>query len=142
MRARQVDGAGGDAECLVNKMDDPVREAVREIRAKINGTVLHQAARDIHAWEFFKRGKPDVRVGLIVTEQHVKFWLMLLDEVVFERQGFPVVIHDDVVEIGNFSHQGTGLGVRPPGFEEIRSYPVPQRTRLADVENISQGVLE
>ena len=34
MLARQVHRAGGNAKCLVDEVDDPVREAMREERAR------------------------------------------------------------------------------------------------------------
>jgi hypothetical protein len=48
----------------------------------------------------------------------------------------------DVIEIGDFPHQRAGLGVQPPGLQEIRLDPAAQGARFAHVENISQCVLE
>ena len=66
----------------------------------------------------------------------------LLDEIVFERQRFALVVHDDVVEVGDFAHQGAGFGVGPTGFQEVRAHAGAQRARLADVENGAERVLE
>ena len=123
-------------------MDDPVREAVREERPEVNRAVFDQAPRDVHARIFLKRRVSDVRVRLVVAQQHIEFRLILLDQIVFERQGFALVVHDDVVDVRDFAHQRTGLGIHPAGFQEIRFHAIAQGTRFSHVQNISQGVLE
>ena len=142
VRARQVHRAGRNAKRLVDEVDDPVREAVREERPEVNRAVFDQAPRHVHARKFLERGVSNVRVRLVVAQQHIEFRLILLDQTVFERQGFALVVHDDVVEIRDFPHQRTGLGIQPAGFEEIRFHAIAQGTRFPHVQNISQGVLE
>ena len=123
-------------------MDDPVREAVREKRPEINRAVFDQAPRHVHARIFLERGVANVRVRLVVAQQDIEFRLVLLDQIVFERQGFALVVHDDVIEIRDFPHQRAGFGIQPAGFEEVRFDAIPQGTRFPHVQNISQGVLE
>ena len=142
VRARQVHRAGGNAKRFVDEVDDPVGKAVRKERPEINRAVFDQAPRHVHARKFLERGVANVRVGLVVAQQDIEFRLVLLDQAVFERQGFALVVHDDVVEIRDFPHQGAGFGVHPAGFEEVGFHAVAQGTRFPHVQNVPQRVLE
>ena len=137
MLPRQVHGAGGNAEVFVNEMHDAVGEAVREKRPEIDRAILAQAARDVDARIFFKCREADVRIGLVIPQQHVEFRLILLDEVIFERQGFAFVVDDDVIDIGDFAHQRAGLCIRPSRFEKVGAHARAQRAGLADVQGLS-----
>ena len=132
----------GTRKVLVDEVHDAVRQAVREIRAEVERAVFAQPARDVDARIFLKRGEADVRIGLVVAQQDVELRLVLLDEVVFERQRFAFVVHDDVIEVGDFADQRTGLGVGPARLQEIGTDARAQRSGLADVEDCAQGVLE
>ena len=142
MMARQIHRAGRNAEILVNEMDDAVRQAVREKRAEVERAVFAQAAGDVDARIFLKGREANVGIGLVVAQQHVEFRLVLLDEIVFERQGLALVVHDDVVEVGDFAHQRAGLGIGPARFQEVGAHAGAQRAGLADVEDRAQRVLE
>ena len=142
VRARQVHRAGRNAKRFVNEMHDAVRQAVREKGAKVDRTVFDQPARDINTRIFFKRGVADVGIRFIVAQQDVEFRLVLLDEVVFQRQGFALIVHHDVVEVRDFSDQRAGLCVHPARFQEIRAHTVAQGTRFPDIQNFSQRILE
>ena len=102
VRARQVHRAGRNAKRFVDEVDDAVREAVREKRPEVNRAVFDQAPRHVHARIFLERRIANVRVGLVVAQQHIEFRLVLLDQAVFERQGFALVVHDDVVDDPRF----------------------------------------
>ena len=55
---------------------------------------------------------------------------MLLDEIIFERQGFFLVVHDDVIDVGDFAHQRAGLGVLPVRFQKVGAHAAAQRIAL------------
>jgi hypothetical protein len=65
----------------------------------------------------------------------------LLDEVILERQRLFVVGNDDVVDVDRLAYQRAGLGVRHPAFVKIGADPVSQAFRLADIDDLSLGVL-
>src|SRR5579883_778714 len=132
---RQVHRAGGDAEMFVNEMDDAVGKAVREKWAEINRAVFAKPPGDVNTGIFFKRGEADVRISFVVAQQDVEFRLILLDEIIFQRQGFASVIDDDVVHIGDFANERAGLGIRPARLEEIGTHTGAQGTGFADIQN-------
>ena len=66
----------------------------------------------------------------------------MLDQIILERQRLSFVVDDDVIEIGNFADQRTGLGIGPARFEEVRPHTRAQGARFADIKNRAQGVLE
>ena len=142
MLSRQVHRTRRNAEVFVNEMNDAVGEAVREKRAEIDRAVFAQPACYVDAGIFFKCGEADVGIGLVVPQQYIEFRLILFDEIIFERQSFTFVIHDDVVHIGNFAHQRSGLRIGPSRFQEIGTHARAQRAGLADVENAAECVLE
>src|SRR5690242_17896488 len=142
MRTREVHGTGRNAEMFVNEMDDAVGEAVGEEGAEIDGTVFAQASRDVDAGKFLEGGEADVRISLVVAEQDIELGLILLDEIIFEREGFAFVIHNDVIHIGNFAHQRAGFGVGPARFQKIRAHAGAQGAGLADIQGRPQGVLK
>src|ERR1700737_3719014 len=115
----QVYRAGGNAKRFMDEMDDPVCEAVRKIRTEVDCPVFYQGAGDVHSRKFFKRGKTNVRVSFVVAQQYVKFWLVLLDQVVFKRQRLTVVVHNNALEVGNFADQRTSFGIEPPRFQKV-----------------------
>ena len=82
----------------VDEVDQPVRQIGREVRAEVGGAVLAQAAGDVDA-RVFLAGELDVGVGLVVAQQDVEARLVLLDEVVFERQRLLFVVDQDVVDV-------------------------------------------
>ena len=99
-----------------------------------------QAAGDVDARIFLVR-QLDVRIGLVVAQQDVEARLVLLDEVVFERQRFFFVIDQDVVDIARFRDEGAGLGVGELVFLEVAADAVSQDLRLADVDDLPGAVL-
>ena len=140
--ARQVHRARGDAKRLVDEMDDPVRKTGGEIGTKVNRAVFRKAPGDVHARIFLERRVTDVRIRLVVAKQDVELRFVLLDQIVFEGQGFALVVHDDVIDVRDFAYQRASLRVEPPRLQEVRLDAVPQGARFAHVENISQRVLE
>ena len=76
MVAREVHGAGRDAEMFVNEVHDAVRQAMREVRAEVERAVFAQAARDVDARIFLEGGEADVGIGLVVAQQDVELGLV------------------------------------------------------------------
>ena len=104
METRQVHLARRHQKMAVDEVHQPVRQVRREERAEISGAVLAQTARHVDA-RVALAGQLDVGVGLVVAQQHVEARLILLDEVVLERQRFLLVIDQDVVDIARFGDQ-------------------------------------
>ncbi len=113
MRPRQVHRAGRNAKSFVDEMYDAIRKAVGKIRPEVDGAVLDQSPRNIHARVFLEGRVTNVRVGLVVAKQDVELRFILLDQAVFQRQGFAVVVHHDIIEVRDFANQRAGLGVQP-----------------------------
>ena len=140
VRSRKVHLAGGDLEGAVYQTNYPVGEVAWEVRTKVRGAILENAPRDIDARPRLV-GQFDVRVGLVVAEQDVIARLVLLDEVVLERQGLFFVIEEDVVDGSGGVDQAGGLAFREPLVAEIAADPVTEILRLSDIEDLAGGVL-
>ena len=83
----------------------------------------------------------DVGIGLVVAQQDVEARLALLDEVVFECEGFVLVGDGDVFEVDGLAHERAGFGVGLRGREEVAAHAGAQVLRLADVDDLALGVL-
>ena len=142
VRAGEVHATTGHQEALVDEVHQAVRQAVGEIGAEVERAVFDETPGDVNAREFLAGGEADEGVGLVVAQQHVEFGLVQLDQMVFERQGLLVVVHDDVVHVGNFASQGASLGVLPAGFQEVGTHAAAQGFGLADVNDAVQDVFE
>ena len=75
------------------------------------------------------------------SQQNVKSWLLLLDEVVLERQRLFVVGYDDVVNVDGLAHQGVGFCVLESAFAKVRTDPAAQVIRLTYINNLALSVL-
>ena len=124
----------------MNQMNHAIRKAGGEIRSKINRAVLFQAARYIDARIFFKRGVADVRIGFVVAQKYVELRLVLLDQIIFERQRLFFVVHHNVIEVGDFTHQRPGLGVLDRFIQEVRPHAIPQRLGFPHVQDVPSRV--
>ena len=140
MAPLQIHLAGGHQEVAVDEMHQPVRQVGREVRAEIRGAVLAQPPRHVHP-RILLVGELDVGVGLVVAQQDVEARLVLLDEVVLERQRFLLVIDQDVVEIGGLRDQGAGLDIGQLVLGEVTAHAQPQALGLAHVDDASRRVL-
>jgi hypothetical protein len=83
---------------------------------------------------------PGTQVGLVVAQQDVEARLALLDQVVFERQGFLFVFHQDVVDVHGFAHQRAGLGIGLGRGQDVGAYPRTQVLGFADVDDVALRV--
>ena len=109
----------------MNQVDDPIGQAGWKKRAVVRTAVFAQPSRHIDAWEALAQGKLHVGIGLVIAQQDVEFRLALLDQIVFEREGFLVVGDHDVIDIDGLAHKRTGFGVGPAGLVEVGSHPAP-----------------
>ena len=66
----------------------------------------------------------------------------MLDEIIFEREGFAFVGDDDGFEVGDFAGERSGFGVGPARFEKVGANTIAEGARLADVNDVAAGVFE
>jgi hypothetical protein len=142
MIARQIDIARRHHEALVYERKDAAREAGWKIGAEIECAVFLHFASEVDAGIFFVGRELDVWVGFVVEKTDVEFWLIILDEIVFEREGFPGVGEDDGIEIGDFAGERAGFRIRPAGFEEVGTDTAAEGGGFADVQDRARGVFE
>ena len=102
MIAAQIDLARWNEKVPMNEIHQAVRQIAREVGPVVSGPILDQPPRYIDARKSFA-GQFDVRIGLVVAQQDVETRLVLLDEVVFERERFLLVIDENVVDVARFA---------------------------------------
>ncbi len=141
MVAGEIDLAAGDEEAAVDEVDEAMGEVAGEVRAEVGAAVLAEAAGDEDFGVAIGERELDVGVGLVVAQQDVEARLALLDEVVFEGEGFVLVGDGDVLDIDGLAHERAGLGVGLRGFEEVGADARAQVLGLADVDDLALGVL-
>ena len=95
----------------MNQIDQPVRQAGREVRPEIERSVFAQPPRGEHPRIALADGQLDVGIRFVIAQKNVVARLLLLDQVVLKRQRFFLVVDDDVVEIDGLAQQRAGLGV-------------------------------
>jgi hypothetical protein len=125
----------------MDELDHAVGEVAGKVRAVVGRAVLAQAARDEDLGETVGEGELDVGVGLVVAQQDVEARLALLDEVVFEREGFVLVGDEDVLDVDGLAHERAGFGVGLRGFKQIGAHARAQVVGLAHVDDLALGVL-
>ena len=109
----EVHVAGRHLEIAVNEVDERGARGCRESRDRSKWLRLLQTAGDVDARILFV-GQLDIRVGLVVAQQDVEARLVLLDQIVLERQRFLFVVDQNVVDIGCLGDESAGAG-SPPG---------------------------
>ena len=113
---------------LVNQVHQAVGEAGRESTGRNRSSRPCCSRRVTYTrGNFSKAVNRMYGIGLIVAQQDIEFRLVLLDEIIFERQRFPSIVDHDVIKIGDFAHQRAGLGVLPARFEKIGAHALAQR---------------
>ena len=127
----QVELAGRNQEVPMNQIDQSIRQAGGEVGTEVERAVLAQAARGEDARIALADGQLDVGISLVIAQKDVVARLLLLDEIVLERQRFLLVVDDDVVEIDGLAQQRSGLGIGAAAFQKIRAHPRAQVVGLA-----------
>ncbi len=141
MVTREVDLARRHEKVAVDEVDDPVGEVGREVGTVVGTAVFAESARDVDAREALAQREFHIRVSLVIAKKDVEARLALLDEIVFKRERFLVVGHDDVIDIDSLADERARFRVVKASFMEIRGDPASQILRLADVDDGSLGVL-
>jgi hypothetical protein len=81
------------------------------------------------------------RGRLVIAQEDVEAWLLLLDQVVLKRQRLFLVVYDDVLDVYRLTEQAPGFSVLVRALHEVRPHPGTQALRFADVDHFSLGVL-
>ena len=139
MLARQIDIARRHFEMPMNEVDQTMRQVAGKIRTVIGGPVFFQAARHIHARISFA-GELDVGISLVVAQQDVVARLVLLDEIIFERQRFFFVVDLNEIDGPRFADQRSGFDVGQAVVIEVAADPAAEIFCLADVDDGAVGV--
>ena len=140
MVAREIDLAAGDEEAAVDELDDAVGEIAGKVGTVVGGAIFAQAARDEDLGIAVGESELDVGVGFVVAEQDIEAGMALLDEVVFQSEGFVLVGDQDVVEVDGLAHERAGFRVGLRGFEKVRTHTGAKVVCLADVDNLALGI--
>ena len=101
-RAVDVDPADPHPEELLDQLDRLARQPAGEERPEILGAVVGDPASEGDARELVPHRQLQVRVGLVVPQQHVVARPLVLDPVVFEQQRLGLGIGDHVLQIDRF----------------------------------------
>src|ERR1700678_482382 len=124
----------------VDQIDDAIGQVGREVGTEIYTAIFAQTWSYVDSGVALGEGPLDVGVGLIVAQQDVEARLLLLDQVILERERFSVVGYDYVVDIDGFADERAGFCVLPPSLMEIGRDARAEVFRLADVDNFAFGV--
>ncbi len=122
--------------------ENATREIGREIRAEVGSAIFLNFAGEVDARIFFVERELDVGISLVVDKTDVEFWLVALDEIVFEGEGFARIVEDNGVEVGNLAGERASFGVHPARFEEVGTDAAAERCGFADVEDGAGSVFE
>ena len=127
----------------MDEMENTSREAGGKIRAEVERAIFYDAAGEIDTGIFFGGGELDVGISFVVPKHDVELRVVLLDEIVFESEGFALIFNDDGFEVYNFAGERAGFGVGGPArFKEVRTDAIAEGARFADVNNFAAGVFE
>ncbi len=138
--AAKVYGTRRHLEKPMDEVDQPVRQISRKIRPVIGAAVLSQTARHVYSRILFS-GQLDVRVCFVIAQQDVVARLVLLDEIVLERERFFVVVDLDKIDVPRLADQRSGFGVGQPVLVEIASDARAKALRFADIDDFPVRIL-
>ena len=138
--AGEVDLAAGQKKAAMDEVDDAVGEVAGEVGAVVDAAVAAEAAGDEDFRPAIAEGELYIGIGFVVAQQDVEAGLALLDEVVFQRERFVLVVDEDVVDVDGIAHEGAGFGVGLGGFKEVGADPGAEVFGLADVDDLAVGV--
>ena len=98
----------------VDQVHDAIGQIAGEIWSVIFAAILLQASGHIHARKTLTQSQLDIGISLVIAKQDVEARLLLLDEVVFKRQSFFVVVDDDVLDVNRLTQQLPVLAFASP----------------------------
>jgi len=134
--------AGAHAEHLVHDRRRTPAQAGRNVRAPVGVPVVADAAHDVQPRVLLGQRQLQVRMVLVVAEEHVEARPVALDEVVLEGEGLHLAVRHHEVEVADLlDHRSLARIDGTPGLE-IRSDAIAQAARLADVHDLPVAVLE
>ena len=139
--AGEIDLATGQQEAAMDQFDDTVGEVAGKVGAVVGGAVLAEAAGDEDLGIAIGERELYVWVGLVVAQEDVEARLALLDQVVFEGEGFVLVGDEDVVDVDGLAHEGAGFGVCLGGLKQVGADAGAEVLGLPDVDDLAFGVL-
>ena len=122
-------------------LQGPIDGTGVRVGAEVARPVPAHRARDL---DFGERVLPvDLQVGegLVVLEQDVEGWLVLLDEIVFERERLQFIGGDPPGHVRDFRHQALHPGIVPLAGREVAAHARPQDFGLADVQDLARGAV-
>ena len=103
-------GASLKRKAAVQQIHYPVDRPRITVRPVIPAAVLfHDTSLD-DPGEFL-RGYLDIRIGLVVSEQHVVFWSVFLYQVALQYERFHFAACGYVFELGDILHHAPDLGI-------------------------------
>ena len=122
------------AQRLAHRLAGGVRpEVQRLVRA---GAPHHRQARIR-----LLRVEPQVNVVLVVAQVDVEARLVLLDEGVFEDEGFFLGVGDQEVDVHHRGQAEADMKARVAALRVVLSHPAAQVLGLADIDDLAVGVL-
>ena len=111
----EIDLARWNLEMSMDEMHQAVRQIAGKVRTVVGASVFSEPPGYVHS-RILLAGQLDVGIRLVVAQQDVEARLILLDQVVFERQRLFVVIDLDKVDIAGFADQRARFSRRPVGL--------------------------
>ena len=130
-RAQRVD--------RLEELDQCVSMPSGTVGPEISGALSNPAGNEHSRKRFLRDAYP--RIGLGVLQQYIILGLVLLDEIVLQKQRVCLRVHHRVLRVGDFAHEHARLRVQPLGRHEILRHPLVQVLRLAHIDNRSLGVV-
>ena len=106
-------------------------------RPKVLTAIFYHAAGFEHPRELLF-GQADQRIGLTVLQKDVKPWPMLLDEVIFQEQGFILVVGNYKLDGVDAPHQQLGLHI--PSAHKVGFYAIDKAFGFSNVDNRPLGI--
>jgi hypothetical protein len=131
---REVEVAGADGVEVTYHRHGGVRHPHVGIRTEAYRAIVGRAALDTDAGEGFV-ADDDLGIGLVVLEQDIVAWLVLLDEGVLEDESFGLGAYDYILYTTNLAHQEAGLRAGDIPLEVAADTPT-EVLRLSHVDDV------
>ena len=115
--------------------------AHRTVRPEIRTVGLYEPARKENPRKILVcHANP--RIGLGILEKDVVLGLVLLYQIVFQKQGIGLAVHHGMLQIRYFRHHQCCLASKPVGRHKILGHPVFQGLRLSDIYHLACRIVE
>ena len=137
---RKIAVAGGQQKDLVDLVHRLLDHISGNVGAEVARPVLERlvAGGDLSV---LARANTNIVVSLIVLEQDVVLWGILLDKAALQHQRLKLAGGDDVLEVPDVLHHAVDLGRVLFHAAEVAAHPVFERLGLADIDNLPLFVL-